>query len=67
MHAVGRIITVQEMKGRRENEIAIFTRDNGGSTVGNNDLKYLDDNCPDVDDERWEKAHEYGGSQIVRG
>jgi arylsulfatase A-like enzyme len=44
--AVGRIITALEKKGRRENTIVVFTSDNGGSTVENNDLKYPDDNCP---------------------
>ncbi len=44
--AVGRIITALEKKGRRENTILVFTSDNGGSTVENNDLKYPDDNCP---------------------
>ena len=30
----------------RENTLLVFTSDNGGSTVENNDLKYPDDNCP---------------------
>jgi len=44
--AVGRILTALEKKGRRENTIVVFTSDNGGSTVENNDLKYPDDRCP---------------------
>lgn len=44
--AVGRILAALEKKGRRENCIVVFTSDNGGSTVENNDLKYPDDNCP---------------------
>lgn len=44
--AVGRILTALEMKGRRENTLVVFTSDNGGSTVENNDLQYPDDQCP---------------------
>ncbi|MDQ3622447.1 MAG: sulfatase-like hydrolase/transferase [Verrucomicrobiota bacterium] len=44
--AVGRIISALEKRGRRENTLLVFTSDNGGSTVENNDLKYPDDNCP---------------------
>lgn len=44
--AVGRIIAALEKKGRRRNTLLVFTSDNGGSTVENNDLKYPDDNCP---------------------
>lgn len=44
--AVGRIVTALEKKGRRDNTLLVFTSDNGGSTVENNDLKYPDDNCP---------------------
>jgi arylsulfatase A-like enzyme len=44
--AVGKIITALENKGFRENTLLVFTSDNGGSTVENNDLKYPDDNCP---------------------
>ncbi len=45
--AVGRIITALEKKGRRENTLIVFTSDNGGSTVENNDPQYPDDQCPD--------------------
>ncbi len=44
--AVGRILAAVDRKGVRENTIIVFTSDNGGSTVENNDLKYPDDNCP---------------------
>lgn len=44
--AVGRVIRALEEKGVRENTLLVFTSDNGGSTVENNDLKYPDDNCP---------------------
>lgn len=44
--AVGRIIATLEKKGCRDKTLVIFTSDNGGSTVENNDLKYPDDNCP---------------------
>jgi len=44
--AVGRIIGALEKSGRRENTLLVFTSDNGGSTVENNDLQYPDDNCP---------------------
>lgn len=44
--AVGRIIQALEDKGVRDNTLLVFTSDNGGSTVENNDLKYPDDNCP---------------------
>ncbi|MBC7820398.1 MAG: sulfatase-like hydrolase/transferase, partial [Planctomycetaceae bacterium] len=44
--AVGRIVTALEKKGHRDNTLLVFTSDNGGSTVENNDLKYPDDNCP---------------------
>ena len=44
--AVGRIVTALEKKGRRDNTLLVFTSDNGGSTVENNDLHYPDDNCP---------------------
>lgn len=44
--AVGRIAAALEKKSRRENTLLVFTSDNGGSTVENNDLKYPDDNCP---------------------
>ena len=44
--AVGRIVSALEQKGCRDNTLLVFTSDNGGSTVENNDLKYPDDNCP---------------------
>ncbi len=44
--AVGRIIQSLEDAGLRNNTLLVFTSDNGGSTVENNDLKYPDDNCP---------------------
>jgi len=44
--AVGRIMQALEDKGVRDNTLLVFTSDNGGSTVENNDLKYPDDNCP---------------------
>jgi len=44
--AVGRIVSALEKTGKRNNTLLVFTSDNGGSTVENNDLKYPDDNCP---------------------
>jgi arylsulfatase A-like enzyme len=44
--AVGRILAAIEKKGVRQKTIVVFTSDNGGSTVENNDLKYPDDHCP---------------------
>lgn len=44
--AVGRIIQALKDKGVWQNTLLVFTSDNGGSTVENNDLKYPDDNCP---------------------
>lgn len=44
--AVGKILAALEAKGVRERTLLVFTSDNGGSTVENNDLKYPDDNCP---------------------
>lgn len=45
--AVGRIVAALERTGKRDSTLMVFTSDNGGSTVENNDLKYPDDNCPD--------------------
>jgi len=45
--AVGRIVAALEKKGVRENTLVVLTSDNGGSTAGNNDQKYPDDQCPD--------------------
>jgi arylsulfatase A-like enzyme len=44
--AVGRIVAALEKNGQRKKTLIVFTSDNGGSTVENNDLKYPDDNCP---------------------
>jgi arylsulfatase A-like enzyme len=44
--AVGRIVAALERTDKRRNTLLVFTSDNGGSTVENNDLKYPDDNCP---------------------
>jgi len=33
--------------GLRDDTLVVFTSDNGGSTVENNDLKYPDDHCPE--------------------
>jgi arylsulfatase A-like enzyme len=43
---VGRIVAALESKGIFRDTLLVFTSDNGGSTVENNDLKYPDDNCP---------------------
>lgn len=44
--SVGQIIAALEKAGVRDNTLLVFTSDNGGSTVENNDLQYPDDNCP---------------------
>jgi arylsulfatase A-like enzyme len=44
--AVGRIIAALEKKGVRDRTLLVFTSDNGGSWVENNDLAYPDDHCP---------------------
>lgn len=44
--SVGKILATLDEIGKRENTILVFTSDNGGSNVENNDLKYPDDNCP---------------------
>ncbi len=44
--AVGRILAALERAGRRRNALIVFTSDNGGSTVENNDRSYPDDQCP---------------------
>lgn len=44
--AVGRIVEALEEAGVRDDTLLVFTSDNGGSTVENNDLKYPDDHCP---------------------
>jgi arylsulfatase A-like enzyme len=45
-HAVGQIVTALQKQGKLQNTLLVFTSDNGGSTVENNDLKYPDDHCP---------------------
>jgi arylsulfatase A-like enzyme len=44
--AVGRIVAAVKKHKRGDNTLIVFTSDNGGSWVENNDLKYPDDNCP---------------------
>lgn len=44
--AVGQIVAALEKVGVRHNTLLVFTSDNGGITVENNDLKYPDDKCP---------------------
>jgi arylsulfatase A-like enzyme len=44
--AVGRIVAAVDKAGKRDQTLIVFTSDNGGSWVENNDLKYPDDQCP---------------------
>ena len=44
--AVGKIVAALEKKSVRDRTLLVFTSDNGGSWVENNDLSYPDDNCP---------------------
>jgi arylsulfatase A-like enzyme len=44
--AVGRIVAALEQAGKRENTVLVFTSDNGGSKVENNDTSYPNDNYP---------------------
>ena len=44
--AVGRIVAALERTGQRGNTLLVFTSDNGGSTVENNDRTYPSDDCP---------------------
>ncbi|MBI5769382.1 MAG: sulfatase-like hydrolase/transferase [Verrucomicrobia bacterium] len=44
--AVGRIVAALERTGKRANTLLVFTSDNGGSTVENNDRTYPSDDCP---------------------
>lgn len=45
-HSVQQIQQALQAVGKLENTLFVFTSDNGGSTVENNDLKYPDDHCP---------------------
>lgn len=45
--AVGRIVAAVDKAGQRENTMIVFTSDNGGSWVGNNDTKYPADAYPE--------------------
>lgn len=44
--AVGRILQALDQTGKREQTLVVFTSDNGGSTVENNDTLYPDDHYP---------------------
>jgi len=44
--AVGRLVGALEKTGKRSNTIVVFTSDNGGITVENNDTNYPDDDYP---------------------
>ncbi len=44
--AAGRIVAALERTGKRSNTLLVFTSDNGGSTVENNDRTYPSDECP---------------------
>jgi hypothetical protein len=44
--AVGRILAALDKKGVRGQTLVVFSSDNGGSTVENNDTSYPDDGCP---------------------
>lgn len=44
--AVGRVVAALENAGKRDNTLIVFTSDNGGSKVENNDTAYPDDQYP---------------------
>ena len=44
--AVGRVVAAVNGAGQRSNTLIVFTSDNGGSRVENNDTAYPDDNYP---------------------